>query len=255
MEPTSGTYAPGQSMTITWTAGNVSANSVISLCLDKDTKLWNGNERWIEIDKVPAGNGTGSYTFDPGNFLPGTYYIGGYVYDKKLCTVTESHAKAPITIPTPTFTITAPTSGTYAPGQSITITWTAGNVSANSVISLCLDKDTKLWNGNERWIEIDKVPAGNGTGSYTFDPGNFLPGTYYIGGYVYDKKLWTVTESHSMQSISISNNSSGSLLAALNSSVLSTKKKELAATDLIMQNQDTWLPDNTGAYMGNFQGS
>jgi hypothetical protein len=58
-----------------------------------------------------------------------------------------------------------------------------------------------------------------------------------------------------MQSISISNNSSGSLLAALNSSVLSTKKKELAATDLIMQNQDTWLPDNTGAYMGNFQGS
>jgi hypothetical protein len=254
MEPTSGTYAPGQSMTITWTADKVPANCSVSLCLDPDA-TWNGNEHWIEIGKKAAADGSDSYVFDPSGVAPGTYYVGGYLYNHTTHTPTYSHLSTPITIPAPTFTLMEPTSGTYAPGQSMTITWTAGNVSANSVISLCLDKDTKLWNGNERWIEIDKVPAGNGTGSYTFDPGNFLPGTYYIGGYVYDKKLWTVTESHSMQSISISNNSSGSLLAALNSSVLSTKKKELAATDLIMQNQDTWLPDNTGAYMGNFQGS
>ncbi len=201
--PTSGTYAPGQSVTITWTASDVSSNSVISLCLDGDTKLWNGNERWIEVDKVTASDGNGSYTFDPGNFLPGTYYVDGYLYDKKLWTFTESHAAGQITIPKPTFTITGPTSGTFAPGQNITIQWDAENVSSNSVISLCLDGDTKLWNGNERWIEVDKVTAADGTGSYTFDPGNYLPGTYYVGGYLYDKKLWTFTESHAAGQITI----------------------------------------------------
>ncbi|MGA2061650.1 MAG: hypothetical protein ABSG67_14290, partial [Thermoguttaceae bacterium] len=201
--PNSGTYAPGQPITIGWTANNISGDKVISLCLDKDARLWNGNERWIEIDKVPAANCNGSYTIDPGNFLPGTYYIGGYMYDKTSWTFTESHAAAPITIPPPAFTITGPASGTYAPGQPVTITWTADNVSANDVISLCLDRDAKLWNGNERWIEIDNKPAVNGPGSYTFDPGNFLPGTYYIGGYVYDKKLWTFTESHAPAPITV----------------------------------------------------
>jgi len=61
---------------------NVSSNSVISLCLDTDNRLWNGNERWIEVDQVAAANGNGSYTFDPGGIAPGAYYISGYVYDK-----------------------------------------------------------------------------------------------------------------------------------------------------------------------------
>ncbi len=305
--PTSGTFAPGQPVTITWTAGNVSSNSVISLCLDRDLWLWSGTERWIEIDKVAASNGNGSYTFDPGNFLPGTYYIGGYMYDKKLWTFTNSHLFTPITIPAPTFTLTGPTSGSYSPGQLLTITWTAGNVPSNSVISLCLDTDTKLWNGNEKWIEIDKVAATNGNGSYNFDPGNFLPGTYYIGGYIYDKKLWTFTESHSTQPISLTLNSNGALsnlsikdlqtsevgvnvsnnpdinlflntdyyfhsndLLTLNYRsepkitcenrenveadipfLPTDKEEELAATDLVLQNQDTWLGGNTEYLMGN----
>ena len=201
--PASGTYALGQDITISWTADNVSSNSVISLCLDQDTKLWNGNERWIVVDKVAAANGTGTYTIDPGNFLPGTYYAGGYVYDKKLRTFTEAHAAGQITIPAPTFTITGPPSQTYVPGQDVIISWIADNVSAKSVITLCLDQDTALWNGNERWIEVDKVAAADGTGSYTFDPGNFLPGTYYVGGYVYDKTLRTFTEAHAAGQITI----------------------------------------------------
>lgn len=59
---------------------SVASRSLISLCLDQDTKLWNGDEKWIEVDKVTAADGAGSYAFDPGKFLPGTYYIGGYVY-------------------------------------------------------------------------------------------------------------------------------------------------------------------------------
>ncbi len=213
--PTSGTYAPGQNITITWTAGNVSAKDVITLCLDTDATLWNGNEKWIEIDKVAAANGNGSYSFDPSGFAPGTYYVGGYMYDKVTHIFTNSHLTAPITIPAPTFALTGPTSGTYAPGQSMTIKWTAANVSANSVITLCLDTDTTLWNGNDHWIEIDKAAASNGNGSYTFNLTGFAPGTYYVGGYMYDKTLKSFTNSHLMQSIIIGSGSSQSQSSAL----------------------------------------
>jgi Bacterial Ig-like domain/FG-GAP-like repeat/Beta-propeller repeat len=239
--PASGTYAPGHLVTITWTANNVSGNKVISLCLDQDTKLWNGNERWIEVDKITASNGNGSYTFDPGNFPTGRYYVGGYMYDKKLWTFTESHTKNPITIPSPSFTLTGPTSGTFIAGQSFNITWTAANVSSNSVISLCLDRDTKLWNGNERWIEVDKVAAANGNGFYSFDPSGIVPGKYYVGGYMYDKVTHIFTNDHLLQSITISNNATNALAGVFNSNVSSSKKKEAAATDSVLQLQDTWL--------------
>ncbi len=201
--PTSGTFAPGQNITITWTAANVSANDVITLCLDADKTLWNGNEKWIEIDKVAAANGNGSYAFDPTGFAPGTYYVGGYMYDKVSHVFTNAHLTSAITIPAPSFTLSGPTSGTFAPGQNITITWTAANVSANDVITLCLDADKTLWNGNEKWIEIDKVAAANGNGSYAFDPTGFAPGTYYVGGYMYDKVSHVFTNAHLTAPITI----------------------------------------------------
>ena len=191
--PASGNYAPGQAITITWAAGNVPRNSVVTLCLDKDTRLWDGNERWIEVDKAAAVNGNGSYTFDLTGFAPGKYYVGGYLYNKTLKTFTYSGVKPAITIPAPAFTFTGPASGTFAPGQALTITWTAADVPANGVISLCLDRDRTLWNGNERWIEIDKVTAANGNGSYTFDTAGLAPGKYFVGGYIYDKTLRTFT--------------------------------------------------------------
>lgn len=89
--------------------------------------------------------------------------------------------------PTPIFTLIGPTSGTYTPGQPITITWKATNVPANNTIKLCLDSDNTLDNGNERWIEEDKVSAANGDGSYTFDCSGFATGNYYIGGSMKDK--------------------------------------------------------------------
>ena len=192
--PTSGTYAPGQSMTITWTAGYVPANGNISLCLDPDA-AWNGNEKWIEVGKKAAANGSDSYVFDPSGFAPGTYYVGGYLYNNTTHTPTYSHLPTPITILAPTFTLAGPTSGTYAPGQSMTITWTAGYVPANGNISLCLDPDA-AWNGNEKWIEVGKKAAANGSDSYVFDPSGFAPGTYYVGGYLYNNTTHTPTYSH-----------------------------------------------------------
>ena len=182
----SGIFAPGQSFTIAWIAANVSSDDVISLCLDKDTALWNGNEQWLEIDKVSAADGSGSSTFSMPNLAPGTYYVGGYMYNKVTHIITNSHLTSGVTIAPTTFTLTGPSSGTYAPGQSVTITWMAANVSSNDVITLCMDKDTTLWNGNEKWIEVDKVSAANGNGSYTFSMPDVASGSYYVGGYMYD---------------------------------------------------------------------
>jgi len=117
--PDSGTYAPGQPITITWTADNISGDKVISLCIDKDAKLWNRNEQWIEVDLVAAANCNDSYTINPDNFPPGTYYIGGYMYDKTLRTFTESHVTAPITIPAPSFALTGPSRAHTRPASRL----------------------------------------------------------------------------------------------------------------------------------------
>ena len=89
---------------------------------------------------VTAANGNGSYTFDPAGFAPGTYYVGGYMYDRVAKTSINSHLTSPITIPATILRINRlQPRAHFTAGQNITITWTAANVPANSVISLCLD--------------------------------------------------------------------------------------------------------------------
>jgi hypothetical protein len=201
--PTSGTYAPGTPIVVNWTAANVTANNVVSICIDKDTKLLNGNERWITIDKNMI-NGADSVSLDPAGMAPGTYYVGGYMYDKVTKKFTDAHMATPITIaaaPAPTFNLTGPTSGTFSAGQLVTITWAATNVSSNNLISLCIDKDTQLWNNNERWITVDANIAANG--SFQFNLPGLTAGTYYIGGYMYDKVQKSFTNSHLTQPITV----------------------------------------------------
>jgi hypothetical protein len=199
--PTSGTFTAGQSVPIQWTTTNVTAGGTINLCYDTDTTI-NGNEKWIEIDAVAASNGAASYTWNTTGVSSGTYYIGGYLWSGGKATF--SHLTQSITIQaasvSPTFNLTAPTSGKFSPGQSVSIQWTASNVTAGGTINLCYDTDTTI-NGNEKWIEIDAVAASNGTGSYTWNTTAVSPGVYYIGGY-----LWSggkATFSHLTQSFSI----------------------------------------------------
>ena len=198
--PTTGTYQAGQTVNISWAASNVTAGSTVSLCYDSDT-TFNGNEHWIEIDKVSATNSGGTYAWNTTGVAPGTYYLAGYMYDGSKATF--SHLGQAITITAPasqTFVLSGPTSGSFQKGASVTIQWTAGNVVAGSKISLCYDTDT-TFNGNEHWIEIDGVTAANGSGSYTWNTANVPAGTYYLAGYLYNGSK--ATFSHLGQAITI----------------------------------------------------
>jgi large repetitive protein len=86
--------------------------------------------------------------------------------------------------PAPSFTITGPTSGTFAAGQTVNFQWTAANVDAGSTISLAYDTTTS-W-GNPTLIESNGVSAANGAGSYTWNTTGVAPGTYYLEGYLND---------------------------------------------------------------------
>ena len=196
--PTSQTSQAGQTVNVQWTAGNVKAGSKISLCYDADATWNNGNEHWIEVDQVSAANGPGSYVWNTTGVAAGTYYIAGYLYDG---TYTLSHLTQSITIQAaPTFALSGPTSQTYQAGQTVNVQWAAGNVKAGSKISLCYDADATWNNGNEHWIEVDQVSAGNGPGSYVWNTTGVAAGTYYLAGYMYDGSF---TLSHLTQSITI----------------------------------------------------
>ena len=181
--PSSGTFAAGQAVTFQWTAANVGAGSTISLACDT-TGNW-GNPKWIEVDGVTAANGAGSYTWNTTGVAPGTYYLEGYLYDAgQACFSSLASAITITTAAIPSFTLTGPSSGTFAAGQTVTFQWTAANVGAGSTISLASDT-TGNW-GNPKWIEVDGVTAANGAGSYTWNTTGIAPGTYYLEGYLYD---------------------------------------------------------------------
>ena len=160
----------------------MAAGSTVALCYDTGTSF--SNATWITFGQTGA-NGTGSYSWNTTGVAPGTYYIGGYLYSGG--SPYYSHLTQSITIqanaPAATFTLTAPTSGTFTVGQAVPIQWTAASVAAGSSVNLCLDTDT-AWNGNETWIKYG-VAAANGTGSYSWNTTGVAPGTYYIGGYLY----------------------------------------------------------------------
>jgi hypothetical protein len=54
--------------------------SKFSLCYDDDT-AWNNNQHWIEVDALPAADGSYSYTWNTAGVQPGTYYPAGCLWD------------------------------------------------------------------------------------------------------------------------------------------------------------------------------
>jgi hypothetical protein len=189
--PSAGTFTAGQTVTIQWTATSVdvSGPSKISLGYDQNATV-DGNEHWIEVDKVTAANGTASYAWNTAGVASGTYYLGGYMYDFSTSKALYSFVGTSIVITggVPTaFTVLGPSAGTFTAGTNVTIAWTATNVdtAGPSKISLGYDQDATI-DGNEHWLEVDQVTAANGTGSYVWNTTGVAAGTYYLGGYIYD---------------------------------------------------------------------
>ena len=240
--PTPTAYQIGQTVNIPWSAGNVVAGSTISLCYDSDT-TFNGNEHWIEIDKVAAANGSSTYAWNTSGMAAGTYYLAGYLWDGKAATY--SHLKQAITITAPpeTFTVSLPTPTAYQVGQTVSIPWTAGNVVAGSTISLCYDTDT-IFNGNEHWIEIDKVAAANGSSAYAWNTSGVAAGTYYLAGYLWDGSKPTF--SHLATAITLSASSSSNLakMAAASNAVFASLGSSDADSSTSDSAKTAWLYDD-----------
>ncbi|MGO9109892.1 MAG: IPT/TIG domain-containing protein [Thermoguttaceae bacterium] len=243
----SGSFAASQPISISWNAANVPKGSTISLAYDT-TKIW-GNPKWIELNGLPATNGSGAYSWNTAGLTAGTYYVEGYLYTassgtKVLSQLTTSFTVtgAPATAaPTSTFTLAAAASGSYVTGQPISIKWNAATVPSGSKISLAYDT-TKNW-GDPKWIELNGVAAGNGSGSYSWNTAALAPGTYYIAGYLYTSSSGATVLSHLTTSFTVTASlhraasPSTPIYAAALGSILSQPssgdtKKNLSATSL-----------------------
>ena len=208
--PTAGTFSAGQSVTIGWTAANVdvSGSTKITLGYDRDAAAFDADQRWIEVDGVIAANGTSSYSWNTTGVASGTYHLSGYMYDFSNGQAVFSHLTTSIVITggaPPAFTLTGPGVETSAPGQTVTIQWSAANVdlSGPTKITLGYDRDAAAFDANQHWLEIDGVAAANGTGSYAWNTSGMAAGTYYLSGYMYDFSTGQAVFSHLTTSIVI----------------------------------------------------
>jgi cyclophilin family peptidyl-prolyl cis-trans isomerase len=196
---TSVTCVAGKNVTIGWTSSNAPTTAAINVCYDVD-KTWNGNEKWLSVGKT-ATNTYGSYTWNTAGLASGTYYVGGYIKVNGKTLSSRLATRITIVAPTPVFRVTAPTSGAYTVGQTVPIWFWGDKVAAGNKVSLCYDKDTTFFNGNEKWIEVDQATATNGYGRYDWDTAAVAPGKYYVAGY-----LWAngkATFSHLTSAITI----------------------------------------------------
>jgi sugar lactone lactonase YvrE len=191
--PSERTFTAGQTATIKWTAANVdvAGPTKISLGYDHDATPFDANEHWLEVDQVTASNGAASYSWNTTGVASGTYYLSGYMYDFATGHAVYSSLNTSIVITggnPPAFTLSGPSAGTFAPGQSVTIQWSATNVdvAGPTKITLGYDRDATPFDANEHWIEIDGVTAAKGAASYSWNTAGVAPGTYYLSGYMYD---------------------------------------------------------------------
>ncbi len=210
--PASGKFAAGQTVSVQWTDANVPSGSTISLAYDTTTN-W-GNPKWIEVGRVSAANGSGSYSWNTAGVATGTYYIAGYLYTSSSATAVFSHLTTSFTVTAaaaaPSFKLSGPASGTFSAGQTVPVQWTDAYVPSGSTISLAYDT-TANW-GNATWIEIGAVGAANGSGSYNWNTTGLAAGTYYIAGYLYTPSS-TAVFSHLTTSFNVTTSSSGAKMA------------------------------------------
>jgi hypothetical protein len=79
----------------------------------------------------------------------------------------------------------APLSGTYNVGSNITISWTATGVQPGYTVCLCYASQPNL-SGEEHWITVGEIQAINEIATWTWNTTGATPGTWYIGGYIWN---------------------------------------------------------------------
>ena len=172
--------AQGGSFTLNFTAtdGSGDANPIF-------VQLWvySGNTgQWTELPNASYLPGTqGSYVWNTAGVAPGWYSFAADATNGDQWSSASSPGWLNVTVPTPTFTFTTPTSGqTAAAGGAFALDWSIAGLSSTDLSNATV----QIWaqyldNGSPVWTEIAaSVTASNGTYTWTVptSPGN---GTYY----------------------------------------------------------------------------
>ncbi len=164
--PLSGTFTPGQSITVSWTSTNLGGNASLELVSCTGTSVIA-----LIADNTTA-SGSRSYTL-PSNLAAGQYRIKAY----------RTGTGTPVAYGTcfsvgaaPSISVTAPLSGTFTPGQSITVSWTSTNLGGNASLELV------SCTGTSAIALIADNTTASGSRSYTL-PSNLAAGQYRIKAY------------------------------------------------------------------------
>jgi hypothetical protein len=81
--------------------------------------------------------------------------------------------------------MTAPISGTYNVGSNISISWIVTGAQPGYTVCLCYASQPNL-SGEEHWITVGEIQAVNGVATWNWNTTGATPGTWYIGGYVWN---------------------------------------------------------------------
>jgi hypothetical protein len=172
--------AQGGSFTLNFTAtdGSGDTNPIF-------VQLWvySGNTgQWTELPNASYLPGAqGSYVWNTAGVAPGWYSFAADATNGDQWSSASSPGWLNVTVPTPTFTFTTPTSGqTAAAGGAFALDWSIAGLSSTDLSNATV----QIWaqyldNGSPVWTEIAaSVTASNGTYTWTVptSPGN---GTYY----------------------------------------------------------------------------
>jgi hypothetical protein len=107
-------------------------------------------------------------------------------------------------LPTVTFTITAPLSGSYARGTHITVTWTASGLQPGITYKVNLGYTTsKTGYTAAGWASFGLISGANGSWTFDWDTTPVAAGTYYMMGYIFNEDTSTTYYSHASTTFKI----------------------------------------------------
>jgi hypothetical protein len=147
---------------------------------------------YINNPNYPDGRAIGAQTFPSvtrsdgsGKFVAAWGGYQGTAPSGGIQGVWHSDKWYPTPLPTVTFTLTAPTSGSYVAGSIVPATWWATGIQAGYTVNLGYITSSD-WSGVQHWISVGEIYGSNGSTTWNWDTTGVPPGTYYMIGYVWN---------------------------------------------------------------------